>query len=111
MFPVFDMVFQLMFPIFFLGGAAFMVSTLVRNGSGTSVVMIIFGLTFWIARDFFEDHRKWDIFLNPFVMPDNINEAVWAEIIFNNRIYLFAGILVTILAGLLNLQKREKFLQ
>ena len=27
------------------------------------------------------------------------------------RIRLFAGILVTILAGLLNLQKREKFLQ
>ena len=111
MFPVFEMVFQLMFPIFFLGGTAFMVSTLVRNGSGTSVVMIIFGMAFWIARDFFEDHRKWDIFLNPFVMPDNINEAVWAEIIFNNRVYLFAGILVTILSGLLNLQKREKFLQ
>ncbi len=109
--PVFEMVFQIMFPVIFLGCAAFMVSTIIRNGSGTAVVMIIFGMVFWLARDFFEDHRKWDIFLNPFVLPENINEAIWADIVFNNRIYLFAGIIITLLAGLLNLQKREKFLQ
>ena len=108
--PVFEMVFELMFPIVFLGSAAFMVSTIIRNGSGTAVVMVIFGITFWILRDFFSDHRKWDLFLNPFVLPENINEAAWAEIILNNRIYLFAGIIMTLLGGLLNLQKRERFL-
>ena len=109
--PMIEMVIQLMFPIMFLGCAAFMVSTLVRNGSGTAVVMVIFGMSFWVARDFFEDHKKWDIFLNPFILPENINEIAWREIIFNNRLYLFAGIILTLLSGLLNLQKREKFLQ
>jgi len=106
-----DMVLQLMFPVAFIGCTAFMISTIVRNGSGTAVTMVIFGMFFWIARDFFSDHRKWDIFLNPFVLPDNVNEAFWGEIVFNNRVYLFAGIIITLLSGLLNLQKREKFLQ
>lgn len=109
--PLYRMTVQLMIPIVFLGCTAFMVSTLVRNGNGTAIIMVIFGMTFFIARGFFSEHRKFDIFLNPFVMPQNINEATWAEIIFNNRIYLFAGIIVALLTGLLNLQKREKFLQ
>jgi len=109
--PVFRMVFQLMFPVVFLGCAAFMVSTIARSGSGTSVVMVVTGMVFWFARDFFEDHRKWDVFLNPFSIPDNINEAAWMEIVFDNRVHLLAGALVSLLIGLLNLQKREKFLQ
>jgi hypothetical protein len=109
--PVSEMVFQIMFPILFLGCAAFMVSTLVRNGSGTAVVMVIFGMFFWIARDFFEDHRTYDLLLNPFILPDNMNSAVWYDIVLNNRVYLAAGAIFSLLAGLLNLQKREKFLQ
>ena len=107
---VFEMTAQVMIPIVFLGSVAFMVSTLVRNGSGTAVVMVIFGMTFWIARNFFESHRKWNAFLNPFTMPQNMNETVWAEIVFNNRVYLIAGMILALLYGLLNLQKREKFL-
>lgn len=107
---VFEMIAQVMIPIVFLGSVAFMVSTLVRNGSGTAVVMVIFGMTFWIARNFFEGHRKWNAFLNPFTIPQNMNETVWAEIVFNNRVYLIAGMILALLYGLLNLQKREKFL-
>lgn len=44
--PIFNMVYQLMFPIFFLGSLAFMTSTLVRNGNGTAVIMIIIGMAF-----------------------------------------------------------------
>ncbi|MCD6307678.1 MAG: hypothetical protein J7M24_01635 [Candidatus Latescibacteria bacterium] len=102
---------QLMFPVVFLGCASFFVSTVVRNGSGTAVVMVIVGSVFTVARDFFADHRTWDIFLNPFILPDNVNEAAWADIIAANRTALFAGIVLTLLGGLLNLQKREKFLQ
>jgi len=109
--PVFKMVMQLMFPVIFLGSMAFMVSTIVRNGSGTAVVMIIFGMIFWLWRDFFEDHRAWDILLNPFMIPDNLSEAAWFEIILNNRSYLAVGTVFALLSGLLNLQKREKFLQ
>ena len=35
--PIFEMIYHLMFPIIFLGSSAFMVSTIIRNGSGTAV--------------------------------------------------------------------------
>ncbi len=106
--PIFKMVFQLMFPIFFIGSLAFMVSTVIRNGNGTAVVMIIIGMTFFILSGQLEASR-WNLFLNPFAMPSNVNQAVWMETTFNNRIYLLIGIAISILVGLLNLQKREKF--
>lgn len=106
--PILEMTFQLMFPIFFLGSLAFMLSTLIRNGNGAAVVMVIIGVAFWIASDII-DHSKWNIFLNPFDMPSDLNEAIWADITMNNRIYLTVGSVLSILWGLLNLQKREKF--
>ncbi len=109
--PVGRTIWQLMFPVVFLGSAAFFISTLVRNGNGTAVVMVVIGAFFSVARDFFREHRAWDLFLNPFVLPDNINETAWMEIITTNRIALVSGIILAILGGLLNLQKREKFLQ
>ncbi len=104
---IFLMVFQLMFPIFFLGSSAFMVSTLVRNGNGTAVVMVVIGLFFWIATGFLPN--KYNLFLNPFDMPSTVNEMVWADTVFNNRIILLALIVICIIAGLIMLQKREKF--
>ena len=106
--PIFQMVFQLMFPIFFLGCLAFMVSTLIRNGNGTAVVIIIIGMAFWILSEPLATSR-WNLFLNPFSVPSDVNEAVWMETTFNNRMYLVIGTIITILFGLLNLQKREKF--
>jgi hypothetical protein len=106
-FPIVGMVFQLMFPIFFLGSAAFMVSTLVRNGNGTAVVMVMIGLFFWIATGFLP--QKYNLFLNPFSMPSDVNEVVWADTTFNNRIFIFILTLVCVLFGLIRLQKREKF--
>jgi len=109
--PIIDMVAQLMAPVVFLGSAAFMVSTVVKNGSGTAVVMVILGVVIWIARPFFANHRKWDVFLNPYDMPNTMNETVWRDIIINNRIFLVIGTILALLYGLMNLQKREKFLQ
>lgn len=105
-----EMLYQLMFPILFIGSFAFLVSSLVKDGSGTAVIMIIFGLFFFIAGDFFQDNPKWNVFLNPFALPQNFNEMVWQEIIVQNRIYLIAGSLFSLLLGLLNLQKRERLL-
>lgn len=105
---IFEMVYQLMFPIFFLGCLAFMVSTLVRNGNGTAVVMVVLGMGFWISSGILEA-SKWNIFLNPFMMPSEMNEVIWMDIIFKNRVYLVVGTILCLLYGLLNLQKREKF--
>lgn len=105
--PVFSMVYHLMFPIFFIGCVAFMVSTMVRSGYGTSVVVVIIGLFFWIGTGFLP--HKFNLFLNPFLVPSDVNEAVWAEATLNNRIYIFIGVIISVLTGLIQLQKREKF--
>lgn len=107
--PIFKMVYQLMFPIFFLGSLAFMISTLVKNGNGTAVIIIIIGMAFWIGSEPLAA-SSWNLFLNPFAVPSNVNEAVWAGKTFNNRLYLSIGTVVSILFGLLFLQKREKFI-
>ncbi len=107
--PIFRMVFHLMFPIFFLGSLAFMVSTVVRSGNGTAVIMVIVGLAFWISAGVLE-YSKWNIFLNPFSIPSEGNEAIWGGVILHNRLYLLAGIVLSILLGLYNMQKREKFI-
>ena len=100
---------QVMMPVIFLGMMAFMLSTVIRNGNGTAVVMMIFGLFFMILQ---EPLRKsqWNIFLNPFNPAYDINETTWALITMKNRIILLTGSVIFLLAALLNLQKREKFM-
>ncbi len=107
--PIIEMVYQLMFPIFFLGALSFMFSTIVRNGNGTAVVMVVIGMVFWIAGEALEK-SKWNLFLNPFRVPDQMTEAAWAGIVYQNRILLAVGSVIAILWGLYNLQKREKFI-
>ena len=104
-----NMTAQVMFPVLFLGIMAFMLSTVVRNGNGTAVLMIIFGLFFLILNDSLEK-SQWDIFLNPYVLPYDVNEASWAIITFKNRIILSIGSVIFLLIALYNLQKREKFM-
>jgi hypothetical protein len=104
-----NMTAQVMAPVLFLGIMAFMLSTVIRNGNGTAVIMIIFGLIFMILSDFLQ-RSQWNIFLNPYEIPWDVNEKTWAIISFKNRIILIIGSIVFLLAGLYNLQKREKFM-
>jgi len=106
---IFEMSYQLMFPIFFLGAFGFMLSTIIRNGNGTAAVMVIVGLIVWISSGIF-GQSEWNIFLNPFDLPDSLSPVVWLEMIFYNRLYLIIGTALAILAGLYKLQMREKFI-
>lgn len=108
--PVFEMVFQLMFPVFLVGALAFMFSTVVRSGNGTAVVMIVIGTAFWIGSGVIA-RSKWNIFLNPFDVPDDMTLALWNALITQNRLILATGAVLALLFGLLNLQKRERFIQ
>ena len=100
---------QVMFPIYFLGSMAFLFSTIIKNGNGTAVVMVIIGVSLLILSGIFE-RTMWNIFLNPFEIPRRLNEMVWQELTMKNRIFLSVGSLLFILYGLFNLQKREKFI-
>lgn len=103
-----EMSYQLMYPIVFMGSMAFMFSTLIKNGNGTAVVMVLLGVALIILSEQLE-RTQWNVFLNPFQIPDNMNQVIWQGIIFKNRIFLGVGMVVFILYGLFNLQKREKF--
>lgn len=107
--PIFRMVFHLLFPLFFLGCTAFMFATITHSGHGAGALMIIIGFGLWISMDLFVG-TKWNLFHNPFTQNASINSIVLDEITFYNRILLFAGAILALLFGLLNLQKREKFI-
>jgi hypothetical protein len=106
---VFSFTLQLMFPVFFMGSLGFLLSTVIRNGSGTAAVMVIIGLAFWISSGFL-DESEWNIFLNPYRLPDTLTQTMWLEMLFYNRLYLTVGITLAILAGLFRLQKRETYI-
>ena len=103
-----EMAYQLMFPIGFLGAMAFMFSTLIKNGNGTAVVMILIGVALLILGGAIE-RSQWNIFLNPMELPNNFNVVIWEQIVTRNRIFLGTGMIVFILYGLFNLQNRERF--
>ena len=104
-----EMAFQLMFPIFFIGSLSFMFSTVIKNGNGTAVVMVVIGVAFLILADPLED-SAWNIFHNPFDLPRDMNQVIWAEVSMKKRLYLLVGIILANLYGLFNLQAREKFI-
>ena len=106
---VLAMAWQIMYPVLFLGTMAFMFSTIIRNGNGTAVVMVILGALAFIASDSIS-RTMWNIFLNPFGIPSNMNEMIWQELVVKNRILLLVGAILFFLFGLFNLQKREKFI-
>lgn len=108
---IFEMAFQLLFPMLFFGNMGFMFSTITRSGNGTAVIMIVLGLVFFIFMNANRQiaHSFWNIFLNPFTIPSNIHPMIWQNTILKSRLFLLIGSIVWLLIGFLNLQKREKF--
>jgi ABC-type transport system involved in multi-copper enzyme maturation permease subunit len=104
-----DVTAAVMVPVLFLGVMAFMLSTVIRSGNGTAVVMIIFGMFFMILGDALSK-SQWNIFLNPYELPYDVNERTWAIIMLKNRIIMVTGSVLFLLVALFNLQKREKFM-
>jgi hypothetical protein len=109
-FPIFEMSWQLMFPVLFLGSMAFLVSTMVKNGNGTAVVMIIIGVLLMIFSEPL-GRTQWNVFHNPFSIPEKMNEMIWSQISQKNRLFLSVMSIIFFLGGLTNLQRREKFLK
>ena len=101
---------QVMVPVLFLGIMAFMLSTVIRNGNGTAVVMIILGMFFMMFMNSVLGKSLWNIFHNPYTPPWDVSETTWAIITIKNRIFLITGSIIFLLFALYNLQKREKFM-
>jgi len=106
--PVLNMVFQLMAPLVFLACLTFLFTALIRNGNGAAVVMVIIGLIFFILNEPLS-RSKWNLFLNPYAIPTDMNLAIWNDIVRQNRMMMLIGALIALLWGLAGLQNREKF--
>jgi hypothetical protein len=108
---IFEMAFQLLFPMLFFGNLAFMFSTITRSGNGTAVIIIILGLVFFIFVNASGSLRNslWNAFLNPFTVPRDIHPVIWQSTIIQSRLSLFISSIVFLMIGFLNLQRREKF--
>ncbi|MEL7147772.1 MAG: hypothetical protein AAFO69_15475 [Bacteroidota bacterium] len=108
-FDILPMLGQVFFPVTFMAGIGFMLSTVIRNGNGTAITLVIVGFFFFVLYDILE-HNVYNIFLNPYDEPRDMSEVIWLSIIFKNRIYLIIGTVLFLLYGLFNLQKRERFI-
>jgi len=108
---IFEMAAQLIFPMLFFGNLAFLFSTITRSGNGTAVIMIILGLVFFMFMNTGNTigNTFWNVFLNPFSTPRDIHPTIWQDTILKSRIFLLISGIVWLMLGLLNLQKREKF--
>ena len=107
-FNILPMVGQVLFPIIFLSSLAFMLSTLIKNGNGTAIVIVIVSFIFFVFAEPLE-YNVYNVFLNPFSEPREMSEFIWHSIIFKNRLYLILASSLCLLYGMFNLQFREKF--
>jgi hypothetical protein len=53
---------------------------------------------------------KWNLFLNPYNVPVEMNLSVWMNVVHQNRLILGISSIIALLWGLMKLQRREKFM-
>lgn len=107
--PPFDLTLQIMVPSLFVGMLCFMLSTMVRNGNGTAVLIIVLGLIFFVLNNIL-GVSKWNVFLNPFDVPLDKNPEIFYNTLFNNRLIILLASFIFLLTGLYKTQNREKFI-
>lgn len=107
--PPFELTTQVMLPALFIGMLCFMLSTMVRNGNGTAVLIIIIGLLLFVLNNVLEE-SKWNVFLNPFDVPLDKNPEIFYNTVFYNRLIVLGVSLIFLLIGLYKTQNREKFI-
>ncbi|MBN2805749.1 MAG: hypothetical protein JXR22_03745 [Prolixibacteraceae bacterium] len=108
-FSVLEMLYQVLYPLAFLGLLTFFLSTVLRSGNATAAVIILLGIVLLMLSEEIAS-RFWNIFFNPYDIPSNTSEAAWQSIAGKNKLFLGSGSIIFLLGGLMNLQNREKLL-
>ena len=106
-FPLWSMIFHLMFPLVFLGSFGFMTATLTRSGNGAAVIVVMFFLILFIGAEALEGSR-WNLFHNPFSETGQFDYILQQETTLYNRIYLLVGSAICTLFAMFRLMQREK---
>ena len=101
--PPLQLALQSMVPALFIGLLCFMLSTLIRNGNGTAVMIIIIGLLLFASSKIL-DFSKWNVFLNPFDVPLDKNPQIFYNTLFDNRLIILLSSFIFLLVGLYKTQ-------
>ena len=102
---------QLMIPVVLFGNLAFLYSTLIRNGSAAAVLSVLTVILAIILGNIeLVENKMWDVTINPYEEPENINAAIWSLTLLKNRILMIVAAIIFLMSGLLGLQNRGKFL-
>lgn len=107
--PPLDLTLQILVPVLFVGMLSFMLSTLVRNGNGTAVLLIVAGMILFAVNGIL-GISKWNVFLNPFDVPLDKNPEIFYNTVFYNRLFILLASGIFLLTGLNKMQNREKFI-
>ena len=113
LYPVapFSMAANLMLPVILFGNLAFLYSTLIRNGNAAAVMSVLTViLALILGNTPLVENKVWDVTINPYEEPENINAAIWSVILLKNRIAMIVAAIIFLMSGLLGLQNRGKFL-
>ena len=94
--PPLQLALQSMVPALFIGLLCFMLSTLIRNGNGTAVMIIIIGLLLFASSKIL-DVSKWNVFLNPFDVPLDKNPQIFYNTLFDNRLIILLSSFIFLL--------------
>lgn len=108
-FSVVGMIYQVLYPLAFLGFLTFLLSTVLKSGNATAAVVIILGIVLLILSENIE-RSFWNVFFNPYGIPSDVSEMAWSSLTAKSRVFLGTGAIVFLLGGLMNLQRREKLL-
>lgn len=113
LYPVapFTMAAQLMLPVMLFGNLAFLYSTLIRNGNAAAVLSVLTVILAMVLGNIpLVENKVWDVTINPYDEPENINAAIWSMVLLKNRIMMVVAGIIFLMSGLLGLQNRGKFL-
>lgn len=113
LYPVspFLMAAQLMIPVMLFGNMAFLYSTLIRNGNAAAVLSVLTVIVALVLSNVeLVENKMWDVTINPYEEPENINAAIWGLILLKNRLLMVIAGIIFLMSGLLGLQNRGKFL-
>lgn len=107
--PPLQLTLQVMVPSLFIGMLCFMLSTMIRNGNGTAVMIIVIGLILFLLNSIL-GVNKWNVFLNPFDVPLDKNPEIFYNTLFDNRLIILVATFIFLLTGLYKTQNREKYI-
>lgn len=107
--PPLKLALQTMVPALFIGTLSFFLSTAIKNGNGTSVVIIIIALVLFFMKGALET-SQWNIYLNPYDVPLDKNPEIFLNTVFHNRLNMLIASALFIIFGLNNTRNREKFI-